>query len=65
VIASLNFQQTLLSVSHDASEIILICGFVAQETFLPANVKKVVLLNMFAETATYFLQDYFTQLKKI
>ncbi len=37
VMAKLNFQQPLLqsSVSNDPSEIILICWFVAQETFLP------------------------------
>ncbi len=36
VLAILNFQQPLLqcSVSHDHSEIILICGFSAQETFI-------------------------------
>ncbi len=34
--AKLNFQQPLLQylVSHDLSEIILICRFAAQETFL-------------------------------
>jgi len=36
VTAKLNFQQSLLqsSVSHDPSEIILICWFGAQETFI-------------------------------
>ncbi len=36
VIATLSFQQSLLqsSVSHDPSEIIIICLYVAQETFI-------------------------------
>jgi len=34
VMAKLNFQQ---SVSHDPSEIILICGFAIQKTFLIIN----------------------------
>ncbi len=36
VMAMLNFQQPLLqsSVSHDPSEIILICSFLAQVTFI-------------------------------
>ncbi len=48
--AKLNFQQPLLqsSVSYHPSEIILICWFDAQETFLTIiNVEKVVLLNIF------------------
>ncbi len=46
----MNFQQSLLqsSVSHDPSEIILICWFDAQETIIIIiNVKTVVLLNIF------------------
>ncbi len=42
-LAKLNFQQPLIlsSVSHDSSEIIIICLFVAQETFLPMiNIEK-------------------------
>ncbi len=41
-IYSYDFQQPLFqfSVSHDPSEIILICRFRAQETFLIVNVEK-------------------------
>ncbi len=46
------FSASLLqsSVSHDPSEIILICGFAAQETFLTlllSVLKSDVLLNIF------------------
>ncbi len=53
----LNFQQPLnqSSVSHDPSEIILICWFSAQETFIIIiNIENLVLLNIFAETMIFF-----------
>jgi len=40
------------SVSHDPSEIILICWFAAQETSLIMSVKNVVLLHIFVEKTT-------------
>ncbi len=45
------FSASLLqsSVSHDASEIILICRFAVGETFLIINVETDVLLHMFVE----------------
>ncbi len=46
------------SLSHDPSEIILICWFAAQETFLLLSMlKTVVLLNISVET--YFIFFYF------
>ncbi len=53
------FSASLLqsSVSHDPSEIILICWFAAQKTFLIIiNVKTVVLLNIFVETIIYLFR---------
>ncbi len=58
----LNFQQPLLqsSVSHDPSEIILICWFGAQETFLLIiiiiiiNVENSCCLIFFVETMIFF-----------
>ncbi len=52
--AKLNFQQALLQSS--VSEIIVICWFDAQETFLLLllMLKTVVLLNMFVETVILF-----------
>ncbi len=51
VMVKLNFQQSLhqFSVSHDPSEITLICWFAAQELFLQllSVLKTVVLLNIF------------------
>ncbi len=43
------FSASLLqsSVSHDPSEIILICKYVSQETFIISHVKTVELLNIF------------------
>jgi len=37
-------------VSHDPSEINVICRFGSQESFIIINVKTVVVLNMFLET---------------
>ncbi len=50
MMAKLNFQQSLpqSSVSHDPSEIILICWFGAQETFF------VVLFNIFLWKLCFF-----------
>ncbi len=59
VIAKLNFQQLLLqsSWSHDPSEIIVICWFGAQETFvIIMNVEKQLLLIFFVETMIYFFR---------
>ncbi len=58
--AKLNFQQPLLhiSVSHDPSEIILICWFGAQETFLIISVKNTFVLLIFVET-WYILSEFF------
>ncbi len=51
LMVKLNFQQSLhqFSVSHDPSEITLICWFAAQELFIPLSsvLKTVVLLNIF------------------
>ncbi len=54
MIAKLNSHQSLLqsSVSHDPSEIILICWFGAQETFL--IITNVENLNNFVETMIFF-----------
>ncbi len=49
------FSLLMSSVSHHPSEIILICWFVAQESFLIIiNVEKVVLLNIFVEIMIQF-----------
>ncbi len=57
--ANLNFQQPFLqsSVSHDSSEVILICGFAAQEIFLIIiNVENSCVANYFwLNHETYFL----------
>ncbi len=49
------------AVSHDPSEIILICWFAAQETFLDIiNVENnCVLLNIFVKTVIFFFCDTF------
>ncbi len=48
------------SVSHDPSEIILICWFAAQETFLDIiNVENnCVLLNIFVKTVIFFYDTF-------
>ncbi len=50
-----------LMLSHDPSEIILICWLAAQETFLiiiyVEMLKTVVMLNIFVETLIIFFQD--------
>ncbi len=47
-------------VSHDPSEIILICWFGDQETFLIIiYIEKVVLLNISAETIIHFISGFF------
>ncbi len=51
------------SMSHDPSEIILICWFAAQETFLIIVLKTVVLLNIFAETVLFF-EGFFDEYKR-
>ncbi len=46
-------------VSHDSSEIILICWFDAQHTFLLLSMLKiVVLLNIFVETMMGFFSEF-------
>ncbi len=52
----LKFQQPLIqsSVSHDPSEIIVICWFAAQETFLIINAE--LLLDIFVVTVIYSSQ---------
>ncbi len=49
-----SWMQSLQSVSHDPSEIIIICWFAAQEkkSFFLSMLKTVVLLNIFVETDT-------------
>ncbi len=42
------------SVSHNPSEIILICRFAAKKHFLSSMLKTVVLLHVFEETVTLF-----------
>ncbi len=53
----LNFQQHLLQflVSHDPSEIILICWFAAQEAILVINVENVCAAYVFVEKLFYIL----------
>ncbi len=52
--ANLNFVQS--SVSHDPSEIILICSFAAQETFLIIiSVENSCAASYFLETVIYFM----------
>ncbi len=51
------FSASLLqsSVSHDSSEIILICWFAAQETFITIiNVENSLLLSIFVEIVFFF-----------
>ncbi len=64
--AKLNFQLALLqpSVSRDPSEIILICWFDAQETFLISNVNSsstVVMRNIFVKTMIIFFSGLFDE----
>jgi len=58
--AKLIFQQPLFG-SHDPSEIILICWFGAQETFLIRK-KSVVLLNILVKTDA-FVSGLFDKLR--
>ncbi len=51
-------------MSHDNSEIILICWFAAQETFL-SMLKSVVLLHIFVETTIYFFQAFLLNRKHL
>ncbi len=54
--AKLNFQQPLLqsSVSHNPSEIILICSFGAQETFI------FIIMNVENSCASHFCENHNT-----
>ncbi len=48
------------SVSHDPSEIILICWFAAQETFIIIiMLKGVVIIHVFVENVTIFFFYFF------
>ncbi len=53
----LNFQQQLLQslVSHDPSEIILICWFAAQETIIVINVENICAAFVFVKILFYIL----------
>ncbi len=53
------FSASLLqsSVSHDPSEIILMCLFGAQYFLLLSVLNKVVLLNIFVEITIHYFQD--------
>ncbi len=66
--AKLNFQQQLLqsSVSHDPSEIILICRFAALETFIiiSSSSSSISVENSrvaFVETVKHFFKDFFDE----
>ncbi len=55
----------ITSVSHDPSEIFLICWFAAQETFMiTINVETVVLLRISVETMIFFSKKQ-TNKKKV
>ncbi len=57
------FSASLLqsSVSHDPSEIILICSFTAQETFLLLLMLKTV--NIFVQIVIHYISGFFDELK--
>ncbi len=56
--SKLNFQQPLLQSleSHDPPEIILICLFSAQVTFIMMMLKTVMLLNIYMDTVIHFFK---------
>ncbi len=48
------------NVSHNPSEIILICWFAAQETFIIINVENMCAVNVFVEA--YIVHDSWTEM---
>ncbi len=61
--AALNFQHSLLqsSVSHDLSEIIQICWFAVQATFLIVSVENSSVAYDYVETMVHFPPEFFDE----